>query len=244
MIVFRSERLQSSSIISSETRLSVNSHDHILFRAEVVAESSEEAQYELSLAANFGKQDHDCIEIAHALGRLQHQGRTIKQMADICGGKSLGWVNQHLSLIKLHPDVQAMLIPEEDEPPRLALTAALMLANHPHGSQTLWAKKIAGMPMLTARRMLLREGQTAGVRIAKCPRRPRESYASLQTCLDQTIARLGVFVDMPGRDLRRILESSDVPARQLMINAIDELTGHLEGIGDTIEATMKIGGTP
>jgi ParB/RepB/Spo0J family partition protein len=228
-------------LIDGERRLRACVSAGIPFRAEVVSAGSEEAQFEISLAANFGKQDHDCVEIAHALGRLQLAGRTIKQMADICGGKSLAWVNQHLSLLKLHTDVQAMLIPEEEEDAaRLAFSTALLLANHPQSLQVKWAKKIAGQTMLEARRIVFQETGKAGVQAKKTNRPPKESFTSLNTCLTQTISRLGIFVDMPGADLRKAIEASDVKSRYAAIKAIDELTSSLSAIAATIESTMSL----
>ncbi len=56
------------------------------FRAEVVeGETDSEEIFARSFAANFGKQDHDPIEIAEGLSRLSAAGKTHEQIARIAG---------------------------------------------------------------------------------------------------------------------------------------------------------------
>lgn len=76
-------------------------------------------QFLKSVAANFQRQDHNVIEIAHALkkahdGENGEVGLTIKELAALCG-KSTTWVTQHLSLLKLSDEVQQLLIGEEED---------------------------------------------------------------------------------------------------------------------------------
>jgi ParB family chromosome partitioning protein len=87
------------------------------FRAEVQKDTPD--AFAASFAANFGKQEHDCIEIAFALGRLRDEGRTVQQLAALAG-KSTCWVSQHLAILKLHPDVQGMMLAKEDDGEPLA----------------------------------------------------------------------------------------------------------------------------
>ncbi|HZY72959.1 MAG TPA: ParB/RepB/Spo0J family partition protein [Edaphobacter sp.] len=95
-------------LVDGERRLRACKMAQIPFRAEVREGADPEALFAASFAANFGKQDHDAIEIAEALARIQKSGKTIEQMARLAG-KSTTWVSQHLSLLKLHPWVQEML---------------------------------------------------------------------------------------------------------------------------------------
>jgi DNA-binding CsgD family transcriptional regulator len=41
---------------------------------------------------------------------MRRAGKTAEQLARIAG-RSIGWVQQHLNLLKLEPDVRAMMIP-------------------------------------------------------------------------------------------------------------------------------------
>lgn len=232
-------------LIDGERRLRACALAGVDFRAEVHPESSEDRRFEISLAANFGKQDHDCIEIAHALERLQAAGRTPQEMADICGGKAMSWVYMHLNLLKLHPDVQAMLIPGDgEEVAQLAFTTAAMLAQHPHAFQLKVAKKIIkkGMGMAESRRMILAQAQQAGLqaRVGRATS-PAANFSSLAKTVGLMTHRLGVFVDMPGLDLRLALESASAADRQQLINQIDELIDALSGIADNLEKTSTAG---
>lgn len=66
--------------------------------------------YALSVAANFGRQKHDPIEILHAILRFRKSQKSYQEIATIFG-KSVAWVCQHYILRKLHPTVQKWLIP-------------------------------------------------------------------------------------------------------------------------------------
>jgi ParB/RepB/Spo0J family partition protein len=225
-------------LIDGERRLRACQIAGIPFRAEVLDQAgTEDQQFETSLAANFGKQDHDCIEIAEALGRLQQAGRTLAQMSDICGGKSACWILQHLSLLKLHPDVQAMFLPsgkEEDLGPRLSLAIGMLLANHPHDFQLKLARKIAGKPAIEARRIILRMCNTAGVRAGKNTTSPADRFNSLTSCLHHMTHRLGVFADMPAPDLRGGIATSTAAQRRHMIDQVDDLVTNLTGISEEL----------
>lgn len=121
------------------------------FRAEVRPAGDPEEVFVASFAANFGKQNHDVLEIAEGLARMQKAGKSVEQLARIAG-KSQGWVYQHLGLLKLCPDVRAMLVcdpDQEDVKPALSFQLAMLLAPVPeaqrrHRRKT--AQGIAGGP--------------------------------------------------------------------------------------------------
>ncbi|MFA6411042.1 MAG: ParB/RepB/Spo0J family partition protein, partial [Candidatus Buchananbacteria bacterium] len=67
--------------------------------------------YALSVAANFGRQPHDPIEILQAILTFKKYGKTNEQIARVFG-KSVAWVCQHYLLRKLDPIVQGWMIPK------------------------------------------------------------------------------------------------------------------------------------
>jgi len=77
-------------------------------RAEIYEVDDVDVQYLASVVANFARADHTPLEIALAAGKLQRQKFTIEQIADAFG-RTTGFVNLHVRLLKLHPDLQLLL---------------------------------------------------------------------------------------------------------------------------------------
>jgi ParB/RepB/Spo0J family partition protein len=204
------------------------------FRAEVVKESAD--AFAASFAANFGKQEHDAIEIAHGLGRLRDGGRTTASMAALAG-KSDGWVIGHLNLLKLHPDVQAMMLPDEaDEKYRITFQIAQLLSRLDEASQLKFSRKIVKAEMSTAaaRRMILkdptyRESDTRG----------REfNISAVESIVAQARDRIGVYLDMPGSKITALIDVMDNRSKRLMVEAIDELCDELGSLSKAVEARI------
>lgn len=221
------------------------------FRAEIRRDAEAEEIFVASFAANFGKQDHDAIEIAEGLARMQRAGKTIEQLARIAG-KSQGWVGQHLSLLKLHPDLQAMLV-EADDPdgddrgdaaaPRLTFTVALTLTGLEHDRQLELVKQITrggGMSLAAARRFVMKARHAAGDKRAytKLNGSPRRSLGSIDSILEDTSNRIGVFLDMPGAEINRLIDAADAYARRQIIEQIEETCGDLQALADAIKARL------
>lgn len=228
-------------LIDGERRLRACLELGITFRAEVDGSPGTEAdRFEKSLAANFGRQDHDCLEIAEALGRLRESGRTQTEMADICGGKSIAWVCQHLSLLQLHPNVQTMLIPGNDGRTALGLSVALMIVNQPHDFQQRIAKKVAGMSMVEARRIILRQaridGRTTGKQVS-----PQKQFMRLRASTDDMLHRLGIYADMSYEELKTVLLASEPGFRESLAASLAEVSNHASGISETLDKLNKRG---
>jgi ParB family chromosome partitioning protein len=108
------------------------------FKAEIREYKNKDEMFQDMVIANFGGEGHTDMEIAFACERfmqmeeLQGMSMTARQqhIADICS-KSISWVQQHLLLLKLHPDVQKLIEPSNDKRrPRLQLTVAVELATN------------------------------------------------------------------------------------------------------------------
>lgn len=204
------------------------------FRAEVVTNPAD--AFAASFAANFGKQEHDAIEIAAALGRLRDAGRTIESSAALAG-KSPSWVIGHLNLLKLHPDVQAMMLPDEgDEKYRISFQIAQLLSRLDEASQLKFARKIvkAEMSVAAARRMVLRDPD-----YRKADTRGRDlSIAAVESIVAQARDRIGVYLDLPGTRINALIDAMENRDKRLMVEAIDDLVSDLQGLSAAVEARI------
>src|SRR5581483_11198984 len=88
-------------------------------RAIVEEFDSADDQFMASVVANFAREAHSAVEIAHAIDRLlKHpkiaelpdSTRRMMAIAEIFG-KSVPWVYGHHSLLKLHKSVLALMHP-------------------------------------------------------------------------------------------------------------------------------------
>lgn len=94
-----------------------------------------------SLVANFNRSDHTAMEVSDALHiQITQGGKTQAQIARALG-KSYVWVSHHLSLQKLHPDLQAMMHPSRPKKERMATVTAFELARLPRERQLEILKK-------------------------------------------------------------------------------------------------------
>lgn len=247
-------------LIDGERRLRACKKAGVKFKAIVTEKVLDEDEiFAESCGANFGNQPHTCMEIAKALYRLQtRKGYTFDGLA-VLFGKSRGWVGQHLSLLKLHPDVQALLVPADDEEtddedimednpeprlnvkPRKNLTfsIAMSLTSLPEDAQKDLARKIVndGLSMVAARRLVLGARRDYGMAEK---RRRREGPLSVYKSFTSTISgfrnRLGIFTDMPTAEIKKFLAYGDDLERRALIAELEQLQ---ESLGVMVEHVIK-----
>lgn len=213
---------------------------------------TEKNQYEHSVASNFGRQDHDPMEIVNAILRFRADGKKNDQIAQIFG-KSVGWVNQYHSLHKLTPEVQQMMVPpDEDEEqengagddggsqlqvrrPTLPFAVALLLVRLEASVQIETANKIIKQCMSTpaARRLVLNELRETGDS-GKRRTRPSEQWQALIQLAEQTKERFGVFMDMKGAEFDQVIRFASVEGRQEVQQALVTLASEITQLAESV----------
>lgn len=248
-------------LIDGERRLRACILAKVKFRAEVGKqedghESSQDELREISFFANFNRQDHDCLEIAAGLAHLQKMGRTIEHMAK-GANKSTAWVSQHLSLLRLHSDVQAMMIPPDDEETgegedssrtHLTFSLALLLVPLAQNIQIELAQTIVkdGLSLSAARRTILKRLRSEGMPIrSESTKYRKRQLGGLRNLVNTTTDRLGVYIDMPGPDFARLIDETDFDAKKEILRTTKELAENLSLIAEIVEERMpKVNGEP
>lgn len=228
-------------LVDGERRLRACKRAGVSFRAEVRSPAAAAELFVASFGANFGKQDHDPMEIAEGLARIQAMGRTIEQLARIAG-KSTCWVSQHLSLLKLHPEVQKQLISETDESPPLNFSLAQLLVPLPEPRQLVLARRCVrsgGMTVAAARRIILKERHAAGdTKVYRNKTGAKRQLHGLEGMISDTTDRLGIFLDMPGPDLNALIDTLDGRSKRELIERSRELIEGIEGIIEQIQSRL------
>lgn len=157
-----------------------------------------EEQFLISVVTNFGRAEHGPLEIAKAIQRFRNNGISITDTAKIFA-KSQGWVNQHLKILQLDPEVQGMMSPEIPDENRLVFSVALMIADCPQDLQKMIAKQIVGskMKMGQARNLIRKRAEKLGFRFGSPDRSPRHDYRNLCSLLGKMKRELEIFDEMP-----------------------------------------------
>jgi ParB/RepB/Spo0J family partition protein len=117
-------------------------------RVEVIDEPDEGRRYVRSVVANLSRVGHHPIEVAVACDRMRRSkdpatGRpmTLEKTAETLG-RSVVWVQSHLSLLNLCDAARAALHPTVPKSRKLPLTTAFELARQPKGLQEVLLREI------------------------------------------------------------------------------------------------------
>lgn len=226
-------------------------------------------QFKISFARNFGSEAHDCLEVAEAIKTLADNGQSHMQIADTAGGKSITWVTQHLNLLKLHPDVQSMLVevPDDDEDGdgtadraiqaiqrnskkrenfKLTFSLAQLLVPLPESRQLGVARHILAkrMTMDSARRYIfgiLRESSQNGNghAFAVPHRRPAKQFGSLQSLAARMRDKVGVFIDMHDEELSKVLADRPRPELVRILANLRQFQAELEVLTDSLTGKIQ-----
>ena len=239
-------------LIDGERRLRACKNLGRKFRAEVREPVSDAETFVASFAANFGKQDHDAIEIAEGIERMRAEGKSFAQIAKIAG-KSTAWVSQYHSFLKLHSDVQALMIPiaddgdfDETESVRpgkapLAFQLAILLVPLPHPRQVALAKKIcAGMSVAAARRLVLNERRDAGESERNLHGHGQNArrLLTIDNFVEDFSNKVGIYIDMPGAELARLIDAESATDRRRIMKLLDETAESLVGLSEAIKSRL------
>lgn len=232
-------------LIDGERRLRACTLVGVPFRAEVKPAKDAEETFVSSFAANFGKQDHDTIEIAEGLDRMQKAGKSVEQLARIAG-RSTAWVYTHLSLLTLHPEVRAMMVKPEDrsddDSAPLTFSLAQLLVPLPQERQLAAANKIVRwqLSLAEARRYILQERVKTGDKRAYVSRKGMQrSVETIKSILDDSANRIGVYLDMPGEDFNALINAADKRTKAAIVERIECTLEELQGLAEAIKGRMK-----
>lgn len=92
--------------------------------------TSEAELHTASFTANWCRAGHTHAETAAAIDRERKEGKTYDEIAEMVG-KSTSWANNQHSLLKLHPDLMALLDPPTPKAERLSIAVAYALTKFP-----------------------------------------------------------------------------------------------------------------
>ena len=208
---------------------------------EKIDPNDEETLHALSVAHNFNREPHTCIEVAHAVSRMKIGAKMDAEDIAIAVGKTSAWVYQHLSLLRLHQSVQEMLVtPPEKNNKRsylLSFSIGIMLTNEAYSQeeQLGLANEIVKSQMsdAEARRFLDNELRKKGLS-TKTRTGPKKLFTSLHNLADKAEHTFGRYLDMTAQEITKMVSSQTPEARSELAKKIRIVGTSLQGLADVI----------
>lgn len=234
-------------LVDGERRLQACRSANIRVKAFLdmeVGQVSDLKRFALSIAANFCRQGHDCIEIAEACERLQAEGLTYEQIAAVFG-KTNTFVAQHLSIRRLHPAVQDMLKVAGDEKKqsrheirrrgRMTLSLAMLLVPLDEALQLKAARQIVKqkLSMAAARNLIRRLAEKKNVQVGR-RRSPYQHFSALWNQTDTYRFAVERYATMRHAELQRVFEQVDLRRARTLAGQLRALADDLTGIADAL----------
>ncbi len=179
-------------LVDGENRLEACRLAGVNFRAEVILVEDANEQFCLSVAANFGGKQHADLEAVYAIENMRQMGRTWEQICSYFS-MSLPWIQERHRLLRLDPQIYALMDPKIPKAQRLRTSVAAELADVPRDRQLQVARQVARLPRNRAIHKVKKVLSDAGVvKSGVRGEKPSDWYANFNSW----ITRIWDLVDM------------------------------------------------
>ncbi len=168
------------------------------YEAKLVNVANKAQQYLVSAIENNHRVPNTQLEIAKGIARIKKEmGLSTAEVARKVFGISAGYADQHLAILKLHPDVQGLMNPHRKKYERLQIGTANSLTKFPLDQQLKLANHILDKKMRTdaARRYLKKVATESGIIVKTRKPKPSKSHENFMRFLDMTEDRLKKYLE-------------------------------------------------
>jgi ParB/RepB/Spo0J family partition protein len=181
-------------------------------------------QFKKSVAANFGYEGHTPVECARIIQRLRADGETIEAVSRIML-RSVTWVNQYSTLLKLDPETLALLEPEKTPEEKLiAVNVALQLVGVPMPTQLELAKRISELrlSMDQARHLIKVTLSDKGIQSSNAFRPARE-FGRMTMTVDKSVEHVTSFLETSRPQMELMLRRAGLQRRMKLLEQSTQL---------------------
>lgn len=215
-------------LVDGERRWRVCTKLKCPFKAWIREDITDVKQQHLeSVVANFGRADHSELEIQEAIKRVRTDFNLTLDGTAAVFGRSIGWVQQYLSLDKLDIGVRNMMSPDIPENQRLNFSHALLLTSLKPDIQLQVAATITKQGLKLKEAKYLVERHT-GEKRRGAEWSPRAEYEKFRNFLQRSMVDLELFLKQPRNYFDEMFEHRnpiDLEKMSHMVaSAIDNLT--------------------
>jgi ParB-like chromosome segregation protein Spo0J len=184
-------------------------------------------QFLESVVANFGREEHSELEVLEAITKVRKDYDLTLEKTAAVFGRSVGWVQQYMSLKKLEPKVLQMMSPELPDAQRLSFSHAILLTSLKPELQVQIASTVTKQGLKIKEVKYLVERHT-GERQNRAEWSPREEYRKFQAFLQRSMVDLELFLKQP-KDYFPNMFQYRVPTELekmsgMVVSAIENLT--------------------
>ncbi len=220
-------------------------------RCEVRAPETAAEQYVDAVMENFGRKECTSLEAARAVAeviRLRYgddAARAGRYSCDDVGkvfARTGWWVSRHLALLRLDPEVLALL----EVPQKIPTQVAMALVNIEPAAQKRLAKKIVGeeLGFRQALNLIRAEGRR-GVKVSPFGnyRDRRQESRLLSSFVESTADRLDGLLDLPLSRWRTIFDSSKREGIRAVLDDMAHLRENLRSLEEALNRIAAEGRT-
>jgi ParB family transcriptional regulator, chromosome partitioning protein len=206
-------------------------------------------RFRASFASNFAREPHNAIEIARSIGRLLEDPEIAalpsaqqqrQKIADIAG-RSFTWVYQHESLLRLHPDVLAMLHPTTPEKERLPIQTAMLLTQLPRARQLETAARIKiRKPTLRGAQQIVRQAMRDAPQADFSPSmQPARIRGRFLGSVKRVTEEIEQMLDMAHHDFARMFENQPREERESAMFRLDACLEQLTTLRQSVARMVR-----
>jgi ParB/RepB/Spo0J family partition protein len=211
------------------------------FRAEIDRSPMTPAQqFVKALTSNSDQEPLSPSENALAIQRLKAMQLNDTEICKVMS-RSQVWVSQHYNLLKLSPQVFAMMGPDVPEENRLGFGISLLLVNIPEDYQIALAKDIVArkLSQVQARHLIDSTLRRGGVSVGKKP--PGRQFKIFAGFIERTHDQLGALLDTPLPVLRVMLaDAPNLQQRMRIIEILGEVAKEAPELKGQVDLILKL----
>lgn len=219
-------------------------------RAEIRNPESANEQYLDSVMENFGRIDCTPIESARAIqkviviefGENPRRGDNVVEKLAKVFARSQKWIEQHRGLLKLHPELQALMEPSVPKDRQLNFQLAIAISNLVPEKQLSLVEEVRRRGLNTKRALAhVRSKVTDDMRITKKgrARRPSDDFQLLTRFLVSLGQEAELLLDLPRAKFEGMFQHRPQKDLDMVIAIMKRRRGQLVSLEEVLQRVSK-----
>jgi ParB/RepB/Spo0J family partition protein len=213
--------------------------------AQIRTTKSQADQFVQAVVANFGRSGHTSLETARAIERIRKDrfgdniefGDKIAEKLAKIFARSTAWVHQYRSLLRLHPDVQAMMEADVPKEQRLKFQIGISLANLRQEIQLPIAKHVISHGFRLKRALSYIRSKSEGMRVSNKgsrQRKPVDNYKILSRFLHNLGEEAEALLDMSHATFEDMFRYRPVKELLTVVEVLKQRREQLETLSQVV----------
>ncbi len=194
-------------------------HFLILINPRIMSKND---QYVQSVVANFFREPPTDVESAKSIDRLKSMGMPNETIAKRMG-KSITWVYQHYSLLRLHPDVLKLIDPPTPKEKRIPYLNALAIVDLSHEEQQRLAAEMSQGKLTRKQTKLLVRKSAERQGITQKLKLPKKAFRAMRRFVIRTNTEIEDIHDQPEGFFDQVIKGAKTSELDLMLRDMGDM---------------------